>query len=785
MGPHNNFQIHVLSSRRPPPPPYVPHQYSERSTAFRRILDSSHEGCKDWSDRTCPQTTDPCKLRSDPEGSQRVQEWPVCIADTSSPHVGLGNRRSPRLHSPVKEGRFGDERGRVTHHVPSREGSPSEEDRLHGDNQDRQPTVDDGTEGLCPVERLVVVRQEPQRNSSSKLPEISWSGATFSATGCTANHGRNRHQPRDTDEFFGSLISAHTQSLPRLRQEEARSQHGRSDGVRRPMDYQSLRPPRFLSYLGIEAPSSKDFPPAPHTLACQVDPKTGKVLDPSRPLTLPLHAKNVIASLDYKEVLKKATGHQSYDQLKESYRWLHDPNIYNACFSKSAVHLPDEAKIRLPDADIQKWIDTNKVSEYYGEPRAFVHIFYVVELAKLRRRGICEPYINSLIERDQLAGISLPTRATIRKFLHGQQSATTLDAAAFYDQFKLDESVRGYFVFEYNNKRYALNVLPMGFRPAADIAHLTAEALLSVSYQPFAKAYIDNFIFTGPNQHSNVQRFLDVCNDVGLVLNELSDYKWNPALSNHSFDFIGESYDLSLQQKSSTAKTRAKLQSALELCHTPSITARQVAAIFGIAIFASSTCDFSLAEAFIPMRYLSHLGKITTDWNTPAPFDNITKSAVQNWLTTLINTKSTTIYTPTPNDHDLEIQVDASAYGWGAVAITKDSVRHFSKKWPESFDGTSSVIAEPMGAWQAVCAATTMHTQKILLRSDHAGLVFAIKNGHSLVSSYNDFIRNTRNAFPGCTIEAQHIAGVDNWLADSLSRPQKNGKEKEERERQA
>ena len=94
-------------------------------------------------------------------------------------------------------------------------------------------------------------------------------------------------------------------------------------------------------------------------------------------------------------------------------------------------------------------------------------------------------------------------------------------------------------------------------------------------------------------------------------------------------------------------------------------------------------------------------------------------------------------------------------------------------RWPQntSINFGSSVVAEPMGAWQAICASVTKATRKVRLLSDHMGLVYAINsNSHSLVRSYNDFIRSWKSTFPDLVIVAQHIAGVDNHIADALSR---------------
>ena len=138
----------------------------------------------------------------------------------------------------------------------------------------------------------------------------------------------------------------------------------------------------------------------------------------------------------------------------------------------------------------------------------------------------------------------------------------------------------------------------------------------------------------------------------------------------------------------------------------------------------------------------------------------------------ILKNPATPILAPQPDSHDIEIQVDASAWGWGAVIIhvPTGSVKTIQQRWPANFDAFSSSIAEPMAAWLAVSYATTPKTKRILLRSDHLNLVYAIKRGHSLTKSYNDFIDNYKTSHPQLIIDAEHIAGIDNSAADRLSR---------------
>lgn len=538
--------------------------------------------------------------------------------------------------------------------------------------------------------------------------------------------------------------------------------------------------PGFLDFLGVEAPSGNDLNvlPTKDIIDKWIVDNPGKAVpDPSRPKSLPLHRKEVLASFQYIKFLAcvKAKVPALYERLRDAYRWLHDPTIYEEAFRNRPSQARDRSsRVRLPDADIASWIADGKIEEFRGEAKSFVHVFDVVELFKLRRRGICEPFINDFIPKAMLAGIGLPTRKDVRRFLFGKSTATAIDAAAFYDQFKLAPAVQAYFVFEHGGKQYTLTVLPMGFRPAADIAHLTAEAMLALSDQKNAMAYIDNFLFSGPEQKTDVTRFLDAAKKFGLIINEARDFQWRDDLEETVFDFLGERYDLERQTKESTEKTLSKVKRASELLSSYNglISARTIAAICGILIYASPSHDIPLSAMFLAMRYLSFLGRVTTDWDAPAPpVDKSTREVLVAWAATILRNPKTPIFAPAPTTHDIEIQVDASSWGWGAVIIhSSGHIQYVQKQWPSNFRAHSSSVAEPMAAWLAVAFAAGLSTQRILLRSDHLNLVYAIKRGHSLTQSYNDFLHKTKLAFPNLLIDAEHIAGIDNTIPDKLSR---------------
>jgi len=548
--------------------------------------------------------------------------------------------------------------------------------------------------------------------------------------------------------------------------------------------------PKFLKFLGVDAPSSTDMNMYPtekmleRCLKKWIEEHPGQTPpDLSNPKTLPLHRKAVIAGLNYDALLMDCKGLPIYERLKEALRWLHDVTKYEE-LKPSESRREEGSKVRLHSDDIKAWLEDGKIEIFKGVPRNFVHLFDILEWLKARRRGLCEPYVNDDITKEQLAGITLSTRPDVRGFLEGEEKATPVDASAYYDQFALEKKVQPYFVFEFEGVFYALKVLPMGFRPAADIAQLTSEAMLQLTNQHKALAYIDNFIFAGPTQDEDVTRFLEACKKYNLSINEAPDFKWKPELAQTVFDFLGERYNLIEQTKCSTDKTASKIERALQIINSynPLVSARTIAAVYGILIYAASSHDLSLSDFFVSMRYLGHLGRATKDWNAPAvPVDQATLNQLREWAEFIARNLPTPINTVTDSTaHEIEIQVDASAWGWGALIINKDgTTKTLQQQWPADFDASSSSVAEPMAAWLAICATATSSTRSILLRSDHANLVFAMKRGHSHTWSYNECVRKIRHNFPSLKVISEHIAGIKNVVADKLSRNVQSNKDLE------
>ena len=77
-----------------------------------------------------------------------------------------------------------------------------------------------------------------------------------------------------------------------------------------------------------------------------------------------------------------------------------------------------------------------------------------------------------------------------------------MDLSSYFDQFPLDESVRQFFGIRFGNRRSRMRVLPMGFRPSAQIAQALTWLLCAGLEVNGVKiiTYIDNILILAPSK---------------------------------------------------------------------------------------------------------------------------------------------------------------------------------------------------------------------------------------------------------------------------------------------
>lgn len=536
--------------------------------------------------------------------------------------------------------------------------------------------------------------------------------------------------------------------------------------------------PRYVTFAGVEAPKLNDIIRHARTLAER---------------KLPMHAKpQAVRAIDFAALLKLRMSRARRQHLTELIRWCTDVEKYEEILTRTRDRSDFRTKGRsaMLTADeeilvaIGKWQRSEDDEIRFGS-----NAFFVVEALKARRRAILEPLLNDLLTKADMSKFSLPQRSEIRQLLASHSFYTSYDASAYYDQFPLSAAVSSFFAVVRGSHSFRQMTLPMGFKPACEIAQCTSMALLDFPHPQgsTSRAYIDNFLFfatTLEGLQETVALFVARCASVGVVLNASEQ-----VFSTHecigactaSFDCLGERYSLIRQTRELTDATLAKLKAASSLLReqtTEVVSARRMAALFGILFYAAPILRTKLCRFPDALNYYRALSAMATDvgWNTAAPrMSPLASAQVSAWLLESLENKPVPL-TEAHRPPALVITVDASLAGWGCIVEPVDAPCSFAAfEWSPSDHQQnalwSSVVAEPLAVVRAVVHCLPAGVHEVLIRSDHQPLVSSAARGYARCGPYNSMLARLAEIFPAVSFKFEHVPGVLN-RADPYSRGQ-------------
>ena len=471
--------------------------------------------------------------------------------------------------------------------------------------------------------------------------------------------------------------------------------------------------------------------------------------------------------------------------LKANLAWINDARLYEPARTTKLE------RSRLSAAETKLQLERKKI-EPCATPAGTCKVFKVPEHAKKRFRVIQHPIVaNEKTARDtKVTFTSFVDRH--RAILRGRYSVD-LDWAAFFDQLLMHPDVREFFAFLANGMAYRMRVMPMGLKHSVAVAQLTTQQLLNFPHKSYTEIYIDNVRLLSDDRDdliNDAATLLCRCAEVGVTVNELDvstllavPQRERAAaaraliepLVRSSADWLGESYDYDKKEITLTDRTKEKVQQC-DGSRTP--TFRNLAAMFGILLYASRTMGIRLAPYFAARRAMSDIGKLMEGndhlWDTIAPA--LTRGVVQSirtWKRDILAAPPRVI--SPARIPDLLIITDASDIKWGAIGIeARGHGRFVSEEWTSAdrrmaFTKTST-HAESEAIFRAACKLInpTRHRQ-ILIASDSSAAVGAINKGHSLAYHMNDVCRRLQGTFPSLAFELVHTPGKGN-PADGISR---------------
>ncbi|PHR97545.1 MAG: hypothetical protein COA68_12375 [Oceanobacter sp.] len=551
-------------------------------------------------------------------------------------------------------------------------------------------------------------------------------------------------------------------------------------------------PERWLSFLGTEAPPTEELPTIQHT-------------DRPDPATLPLMAKDVSGVIDTQKVLDLIRDPILMDLARSAFAWLTDTGPYEALLNNKRRSARHKANSTLQATDFETMTTLRKYEEnpVEGDIVAWCRVFSVPEWSKVppRRRHIAEPLLNDrftatptihFLNRQQRHNI-------IREF--GKGFALTMDLSSFFDQIALGREVRRYFGINAQGRTSRMRVLPMGFRPSAQIAQCVTWALVERAAALAGIkiiSYLDNILILGRDADQVKlarQMIIDNADTTGAIFNSegLSD---EPS---HQFTFLGEDFDLTNTIVTSRASTKTidKLN-ALDVDlifpepqSARPISKRQLAAVVGLCLFADGS-GLDRNDIYERFHALRHYGEQTAargphlvDWDAPCSQPSpLARDSFRNWIAALRRNTPRPLYNGTDeSDHPHAIlYVDASEERWAYVLWNREdsSIRTHAELWTAE-DKTrwnlgSSVSSEPLGACRSLCHAIpltatrhrAMHgpdrvTRHVHLYTDHAPLIHAVPSVCARTYTYWRLQKLCREfRAMGTMITLRHIPGIKN-----------------------
>ena len=519
--------------------------------------------------------------------------------------------------------------------------------------------------------------------------------------------------------------------------------------------------PRFLRFLGKEAPSWKEIDPQ------RSEEKT----------KMPLHAKDVSGTIKVEQVLKMARDPRLKKLAEESLKWLSDTERYEKMIRGGALH---RSKPRWSFDDTQTEI-LLKLAKYEVGPSVLGGRAFTVPEERpkgWRLRPVLEPFINDLFT--EVPTVKFLSRAQRHTLYRRANWAATIDFSSYYDQFLLQPEVRKYF----GTGKYRARTLPMGFRAACAVAQATTWVICEIDDRfpnVIVISYIDNVCILGKSREETeaaMKYVLERCKNVGIVVNE------DETTLSQRFEFVGEVIDLRAKKVSLSEKTVRKMfavNKALEDCKEQTDdefvntewSCRRAAAAIGIAIYGSAVQGKKLASNFFVLRYLATLARLQT-WEAKAPpMTKATFSTLHQWIRSMMANKDCDLWYEDSREPDFELVTDASEFGWAACAVKSSEVQVSAGQWTaqdrQRINVASSVHTEPEGIWRGLCMTVAKETRKVLIVTDHMPIVLSGTRGHAKCFVYNELLKKLEAAFSGVRFEWAHIEGARNPM-DGMSR---------------
>jgi hypothetical protein len=367
---------------------------------------------------------------------------------------------------------------------------------------------------------------------------------------------------------------------------------------------------------------------------------------------------------------------------------------------------------------------------------------------------------------------------TVQKLARRGDWATSLDLKSAFNHLRVNESLRPFLCFAYHGQCYAYQAVPFGARHST---RYFTEALgyalkyIRAHWTVRIMAYMDDLLLLHQDREQLELETLQIAvylQSLGWTLST-DKCEFTPK---HEIRFLGWSWDFNALTLQMTPEMRRSMLASLhrfdlQIQHNVPVTCKKLGSLIGSLNFLRA--QFPRASLYLRTLHSALAKGVTaTGWFGSAILPKATRSEVQFWSR---NVSYNSAYNFSPRTSQAMLTTDASELGWGAVleigSLQLVAYGFFSTKdsfsWSHQRETAAVLRAllhfRPFLVHYAIRAMT--------IRSDNAATVCNLQRQGAGVA----LLEMTRQIFKVLTqldirIRVMHLPGLENTLADALSR---------------
>jgi hypothetical protein len=436
------------------------------------------------------------------------------------------------------------------------------------------------------------------------------------------------------------------------------------------------------------------------------------------------------------------------------------------------TRLQDTKKARVLDEEIVALLQKDAIEEVDPLSLGYYSTFFVVP----KRDGGFRPILNlkPLNQFVQYQKFRMETHIQVLQYLRRGDWLASLDLKDAYLHIPILPAHRPYLRFAFRSRVYQFKVLPFGLSSAPRVFTSVLASLVGILHTAGIQfiPYLDDCLIVARSRElllQNIQSALDLLTQAGFIINE----KKSHLVPTQDLIFLGMRVRTDLGTVHLPLEKAQRLAQSVEFCfHHQTVSAHFILRILGLM----ASCLRVVPAARLLMRPIQMF--FLSRWNfktKPIHFRlSIPESLLQflaPWRDLDLLTKGVPIEIQSPTR---TITTDASNLGWGGHILIHDKSHGVQGKW-DSVHRSLHINCLELLAVQRTLQAFQYHLRghTVLVMTDNTSVRQYINKQGGTKS--HTLCALTLKLFQWCQshdilLVAQHVPGIENTLADRLSR---------------